>query len=236
LTSKSSFPSNTNPILSRRHKRLKPHSDLRTTLTTLSTLSTTTTRRLDYTYYALLSSLSTLTTTIANLHNLSTTTTAYASHLTTTTSTLTTSTQAQIDAADKGFQQQARRISELETRMREGRERMQLLEGRLEDARRKVERNGEKDREGREAAVRRLKMLWGFLGAWGVVVLVVVVVRHWPEFRMDVGRVRRVETPTTWEGAGFQEGQGRRTGISRSEKAASTNVPEHPVLKLFDEL
>lgn len=112
---------------------------------------------------------------------------------------------------------------------------MQLLEGRLEGARRKVERNGERDREGREAAVRRLKMLWGFLGAWGVLVLVVVVVRHWPVIGMDVGRVRPVETPTR-EGAGVQRGEGKRTGISRSEEAAKTSVPEHPVLKLFDEL
>lgn len=109
---------------------------------------------------------------------------------------------------------------------------MQVLEGRLEDVRRKVERNGERDREGRKAAERRLKVLWGVLGAWGVLVLVLVVVRHWPVIGTDAGRVNMVEA-MKGEGAG---GERRRKGISRSEEAVRTSVPEDPVLKLFDEL
>ncbi len=112
---------------------------------------------------------------------------------------------------------------------------MQVLEGRLEDVRLKVERSGERDREGRKAAERRWKMLWGFLGVWGVLVLVLVVVKHWPAVGMDVGRVRSVEGFKE-EVAGVRGSEGRYKGISRSEEAAQTSVHEDPVLKLFDEL
>lgn len=102
---------------------------------------------------------------------------------------------------------------------------MGVLEGRLEAVRGRVERSGERDREGRVAAERRVRVLWGVLAGWGVLVLVFVCCRHWPGVGMDVGR------------GGLMRGEGEGGRISRSEEAAvKTDVREDPILKLFDEL
>lgn len=134
--------------------------------------------------------------------------------------------------------------------MKKGRERVQTLGERLESVRQKVEENGERDKEGELAAERRLKMLWGFLGFWGALVLVLMVARHWPRVGVDVRGGRLVELANqTWDGmengigSGLKranvvsgEGGGRQKEMSMSEKSKSTSIHEDPLLKLFDEL
>lgn len=121
--------------------------------------------------------------------------------------------------------------------MREGRERVKGLGERLEAVRCKVERSGEREREVRMAVGRRVRMLWGVLGVWGVLVLVGLSVRCWPSGGVDV---------RMWEGVddgvraflekSSVESESARNVNSRSEEAKGTSVPEDPVLKLFDEL
>ncbi|KAL6720766.1 hypothetical protein ACLMJK_002691 [Lecanora helva] len=213
--------------------------DLRATLSTLSTLSTTTTRRLDYTYYSLLSSLSTLNSTLTSLQHLSTSTTTLSTHFTSDSNTLTTDIRAQISTAENGFQQQARRIADLELRMKRGREKVQGLGERLEVVRGKVEGAAERDREGRRRVGRRLRVLWCMLGVFGGLVLVGMVVRHWPRVGVETGEGEVVERGGDVLNA---DRKGRDWGgrDSRSSSGSSVQMTEaqtqDPILRLFDEL
>lgn len=153
--------------------------DLRTRLTTLSTLSTTTTRRLDYTYYSLLSSTSSLASAVSSLSSLSTQTSALQTRFTSLSSSLTSEITTQISSSDKSFDAQAGRISQLETRIKEGREKVGRLGERLHGVREKVERSSLQDRESRRIIGMRLKMLWGALGLLIGLLLMLTATRQW---------------------------------------------------------
>ena len=153
-------------------------SDLRSRLSRLSTLSTTTTRRLDYTYYSLLSSISSLTSSLSSLSSLSTQTSTLQAHFSSSSSSLTSEITTQISASNSSVDQ-ARRISQLENRIKEGRERVARLGERLDGVRDKVERSSLRDRESRRTIGRRLKMLWGTLGFLIGLFLILAATRQW---------------------------------------------------------
>lgn len=223
--------------------------ELKTTLSTLSTLSTSTTRRLDYTYYSLLSSLSTLTTTISSLHTLSRSASTLSTHFSSDSAALNTEITTQVEANDRGFKQQATRIENLEARMRTGREKVRVLGERLEGVRVRVEKEAERDREGRRRVGRRLRMLWGVMGIWGILILVGILVRHWPDLGGDVGDMGEValevgsgreevglRQPLGERDAGRKKGGGELVSSTEENVNASETPDTHPVLRLFDEL
>ena len=154
-------------------------SDLRTRLSTLSTLSTSTTRRLDYTYYSLLSSTSSLTSAISSLSSLSTQISTLQTHFTSSSSSLASEIATQTTSSSNSFDVQARRIYQLETRIKEGREKVGRLGERLDGVGEKVERSSLREKETRRIVGRRLKMLWGFLAFIAVLVLILATTRYW---------------------------------------------------------
>lgn len=153
--------------------------DLRRRLTTLSALSTTTTRRLDYTYYSLLSSISSLTSAVSALSSLSTQISDLQTHFVSTSSSLTSEITTHVSSSATSCEAQARRISQLEIRIKEGREKVGRLGERLDGVRAKVEGSSLRDRESRRIMGRRLKMLWGSLAFLVGFFFILAVTRQW---------------------------------------------------------
>lgn len=157
---------------------LSTNRNLRTTLSALSTLSTNITRRLDYTYYSLLSSLSSLTSTIQELHKLSTSTTELSTRFKDESTSLNDGTTNQIQNATINFDAQARRIQDLENRIKVERTEANKLSLRLDAVRTKVESSASRDTEDERRIGRRLKVLWGFLGFWIVLLMILIILRQ----------------------------------------------------------
>ena len=240
---------------------LSTNRDLRTTLSTLSTLSTNVTRRLDYTYYSLLSSLSSLTSTIQELHKLSNSTTELSTRFKDESTSLSDDTTNQIQNTTTNFDAQARRIQDLENRIKVGRTEANNLSLRLDAVRTKVESSARRDTEDERRIGRRLKMLWGFLGFWIVLLMILIIVRQ-RGHGMDVKGGKSVELGNrTWDekmgsrevhkawgwerkGNGSQDNEGsssgERVGASssrtRSSSKRSLAVDAEATLRLFDEL
>ena len=143
---------------------LSTNRNLRTTLSALSTLSTNITRRLDYTYYSLLSSLSSLTSTIQELHKLSTSTTELSTRFKDESTSLNDGTTNQIQNATINFDAQARRIQDLENRIKVERTEANKLSLRLDAVRTKVESSASRDTEDERRIGRRFESAVGLLG------------------------------------------------------------------------
>ena len=236
--------------------KLNYQSDFRTRLSTLSTLSTTMTRRLDYTYYSLLSSLSSLTSTISSLSSLSAQTSVLQTHFTSSSSSLTSEITSQIASSSNSFDAQARRIYQLETRIKEGRRKVARLGERLDGVRDNVERSSLRDRETRRIVGRRWKMLWGFLGFLTGLFVILATTRQWRRnaYAIRDGVVHSVDrTEEVFEEVvglrenGQQKRESRRddegvrpgakTRIGAQETTATSSVVDADViLRLFDEL
>ena len=240
---------------------LSTNRDLRTTLSTLSTLSTNVTRHLDYTYYSLLSSLSSLTSTIQELHNLSNSTTELSTRFKDESISLSDDTTNQIQNTTINFDAQARRIQDLENRIKVGRTEATNLSLRLNAVRTKVESSARRDTEDERRIGRRLKVLWGFLGFWIVLLMILIIVRQ-RAHGMDVkgGKLvelgnrtwdekmgsREVHKAWGWESKGNRSedngrsSSGERVGASssrtRSSSKRSSAVDAEATLRLFDEL
>ena len=237
--------------------KLCHQSDLRSRLTSLSSLSTTTTRRLDYTYYSLLSSIASLTSSLSSLSSLSAQTSTLQAHFTSSSSSLTSEITSQIASSNSSVDQ-ARRISQLENRIKEGRERVGKLGDRLDGVREKVERSSLRDRESRRTIGRRLKMLWGTLGFLIGLFLILAVTRQWRRngnatrdeavhsgSRMEDGSEEMLGTfHEIWEQS-TEMAQPDKEGKSASAKAdmkvqvsavRSSAVDVDATLRLFDEL
>ena len=133
-------------------------------------------------------------------------------------------------------------------RMKAGKEKVGRLGERLEQVRLKVERNAEREREGRVKVGRRLRMLWGCLGFWSVGILVLVVIRHWPFAGVDVGKGSLMGLQDVRERGNsgnesfasrleLEKGQGGLVSSSESSsEQARQTVEVDPVLRLFDDL
>lgn len=232
-------------------------SDLRTRLTTLATLSTATTRRLDYTYYSLLSSISSLASAVSSLSSLSTQTSSLQTQFTSSSSGLASEITFQISSSQKSFDAQACRISQLEMRIKEGREKVGRLGERLDGVREKVERSSLRDRESRRIIGRRLKMLWGSLGFLIGLFLILAATRQWRRNEdvikgESVHLGNRTEEPLK-EAVGMRQENGElrremrrdderwRPGTKTSMRvgdttARSSAVDADATLRLFDEL
>ena len=87
-------------------------------------------------------------------------------------------TELSIQSTNNNFDAQAQRIEDLEKRMQDGRTRVDNLSLRLDAVRTKVETSAMRDIEDENRLGRRLKMLWGCLGCWVILFLVVIIARQ----------------------------------------------------------
>jgi len=87
-------------------------------------------------------------------------------------------TELSIQYTNNNFDAQAQRIEDLEKRMQDGRTRVNNLSLRLDAVRTKVETSAKRDVEDENRLGRRLKMLWGCLGCWVIIFLVLIIARQ----------------------------------------------------------
>ncbi|KAL8678225.1 MAG: hypothetical protein Q9186_005408 [Xanthomendoza sp. 1 TL-2023] len=191
---------------------------LQTTLTSLSTLSTATTRRLDYTHYSLLSHLSSLCSTLSALAALGTSTSTHLQSFNHSTSDLARTTTTQLQQFEESkFAEQKTRAEGLEGRVKDARGKMQLVEKRLEGIGQQVENVEGADRERGKRRWWRWKCVWVACGGFiGVCVLVAMLRRG------------------TWDGDaqtrdrtlldGFRQEEGSEDGLLGREEM-DTTVP-----------
>lgn len=128
--------------------------------------------------------------------------------------------------------------------MRNGRTRVNNLSLRLDTVRTKVETSARRDVEDENRLGRRLKMLWGFLGFWIILLLVLVVARQ-RGMGNDVRSGELVELSDR-EGREFYKGRieeertevmGRKGHEPKTTRWESGNgVDAEATLRLFDEL
>ena len=147
-------------------------SGLKQSLADLNNFSTTMTRRLDETYYSVLERMSTLQNTIVALRDLAQSSHAICETFDKDARDLENDIIRQLSAAGQ-FEEQQRRISTLQSRIRDGRDRIQALSSRVDVVQQRVEKWERADRAWQEKTRKRLKIIWS---ASTVVVLVVIAV------------------------------------------------------------
>ena len=114
------------------------HRDLRAALQSLSDQSLKTSRRLDDTYYSILEKVSVLRQTIGTLQELSGLTKELHDNFETDTTELVEDVTGQVEAFD-GFQTQQKQVSNLESRIKAGKEKADALTARLAKAKERVD-------------------------------------------------------------------------------------------------
>jgi hypothetical protein len=149
---------------------------LRTSIAHLAALSTSITRQLDYTYYNLLEKVSSLLGTIHSFRELLSVTNTFSREFTTQSNTLLIETENSINDF-KNFSLQSSRISELEKRLKRGRERAEELATRLDVVRERVEAWEKREGDWERRANRRLRILWGSF-ATALILIAVLLFSH----------------------------------------------------------
>ncbi|KAI9694605.1 MAG: hypothetical protein M1822_000221 [Bathelium mastoideum] len=165
--------------------------ELRSTLQTLSTLSHAATRRLDTTHYALLDKLSLLRATIASLQDLATATDRLSTDFTTDTNRLHYDTRAKMAEWGPAAEAQQAQMRRLEERLEKSREVAEGLGRRVEEARGRVRRWEEGEREWQARTSRRLTMLCACLGALVVFFIALVAFQSLGSKRGDIAKAVR---------------------------------------------
>ena len=132
---------------------------------------------------------------------------------------------------------------------------MRSLGGRLDGVREKVERSAVRERESRRVIGRRLKILWGLLGFFVVLFLILAITRQWRRNETLIGdEIERTRTSIgnvsekgkqqgNWErrseghrNDGDREPGGKvRVGL-KEKRGMSSVVNADATLRLFDEL
>jgi uncharacterized phage infection (PIP) family protein YhgE len=120
------------------------HRDLRATLQSLSDQSLKTSRRLDDTYYSILEKVSILRQTIGTLQELSGLTKELHNNFEADTTELVEDVTGRVEAFDD-FQTQQAQISDLESRIKAGKERADALTARLTKAKERVDARAESE-------------------------------------------------------------------------------------------
>ncbi|CAG8953840.1 hypothetical protein HYFRA_00006732 [Hymenoscyphus fraxineus] len=144
--------------------------ELRNAILNLNTLSNNTTMRLDNTYYAVLEKLSVLQNTITSMKELATMTRNLNEEFKAESEEVVNEVRGQLEAFE-GFESQEKKISGLQERVREGREKIEILGGRVEVIRLRVESWEKRDSEWKERTRRRLRLLWAIISVAAVMFL-----------------------------------------------------------------
>ncbi|EJT73333.1 hypothetical protein GGTG_10177 [Gaeumannomyces tritici R3-111a-1] len=148
---------------------------LQTAVADLNTTSTSTARRLDDAYTSVMDKLGTLSSTAAALEELRDAWRDAADGFSRETDELVADVSGQIDGLGT-FDSQRRRIESLQSRIHDGRERIQQLSGRVDAVHDRIEGWERADREWQERTRRRLKTIWVVTSVLVLVLLVFLLV------------------------------------------------------------
>ncbi|KAK7540561.1 uncharacterized protein J3D65DRAFT_600689 [Phyllosticta citribraziliensis] len=151
--------------------RKQREEQLQTALDTLSEQSMATTRRLDDTYYSILEKVSGLRSMIDHLQELSSLTKDLRTEFATDADELTEEVNNSLDNLGD-FKAQAEQLDDFESRITSSKEKARLLRVRLDAAKKRVDEREKLEEEWRIKTSRRLRMLWGILGALAALFLI----------------------------------------------------------------
>ena len=158
-----------------REKAQATAAGLQTAVAGLNAASTSTARRLDDAYMSVMDKLGTLSNTAAALEELRAAWRDGADGFSRETDELLADVGAQIDGLGT-FDSQRRRIESLQSRIHDGRERIQQLSGRVDAVHERIEGWERADREWQERTRRRLKTVWVVTSVLVLVFLVFLLV------------------------------------------------------------
>lgn len=208
----------------------------------LNSLSNNTTMRLDNTYYAVLEKLSVLQNTITSMKELAAMTKNINEEFKTESEEVVTEVRGQLEAFE-GFESQEKRISSLKERVREGRDKIEILGGRVELIRERVEGWEKAEFEWQERTRKRLRLLWALITIAAVIFLLRFLSPYSPARSpgTDLARgVNRSNIPHLDELG--QETKGLRNKTInlledlRNRDRDEEKLEEDPRLRVFDEL
>lgn len=218
--------------------------ELRNTIMGLNTLSNNTTRRLDNTYYAVLEKLSMLQSTIMSMKELASVTNQLNEEFKTESKGVVQDVETQLDGFE-GFEDQQKRIQELQERVMAGRERIKTLGSRVDVVREKVEGWEKAEEEWQEKTRKRLRVLWILMAMCGVIMVAMMGMKYTPR-NQAMDALKGVNTSSLAEiMPDLERIRNESKGVGRStldalekmlEKDESENLEEDPRLRLFDEL
>ncbi|KAM0332436.1 hypothetical protein ACHAQA_002717 [Verticillium albo-atrum] len=151
---------------------------LKKSLADLSGFSNTTTRRLDETYYAVLEKTSALQGTITAMRELAILSREIRVVFETESQEMVRDVQGQVDSIGQ-FEEQEKRIGDLQGRIEAGRNKIQALSGRVDVVKERIEGWERADREWQEKTRKRLKSMWIVMSVvFAVLMLLLVAARY----------------------------------------------------------
>lgn len=149
-------------------------SGLKQALADLNTFSTNMTKRLDDTYYSVLEKMSTLQNTVMAMKDLAETSRELCETFDKDSRDLESDITGQLTAVGH-FDDQQTRISGLQSRIHEGRAKIQSLTGRVDVVRERIESWERADRAWQERTRKRLKIIWSATSVVTILIIALAV-------------------------------------------------------------
>ncbi|CRK37186.1 hypothetical protein BN1723_004251 [Verticillium longisporum] len=202
-------------------------------LADLSGFSNTTTRQLDETYYAVLEKTSALQVTVTAMRELATLSREIKGVFEAESQEMVRDVQAQVDSLGQ-FEEQKKRIVDLQGRIEAGRNKIQALSGRVDVVKERIEGWEKADREWQEKTRKRLKSLWIVMSVvFALLVLLLVGAKYAAPDTMAVGKHSLSGDDANESNYSGAEGSDDEPGLGLWEKR--TDVQEDR-LHFLDEL
>ena len=210
----------------------------------LNTLSNTTTRRLDNTYYGVLEKLSVLQNTITSMKELASITKQLHEEFKTESEVVVQDVEIQLDGV-AGFEDQQRRIKDLQQQVIAGRDRIKTLGDRVDVVKERVDGWERAEGEWQEKTRKRLRILWVVIAVVLVLLLGLMGFQYSParsqlDMLKGVNTSSLVEVLPDLERIGNDSGSWTKTTMEvhekMLEKQEEKELEEDPRLRLFDEL
>ncbi|KAG9231172.1 hypothetical protein BJ875DRAFT_487251 [Amylocarpus encephaloides] len=162
-----------------REKGAQRATQVRTSLLDLHTLSNSTTRRLDNTYYTVLEKLSALQNTISSMKELTGMTKTLNEEFEQESEEIASEVNGHLTGFGR-FEEQERKITTLQERVKQGRDKVGTLGKRVHAVRERVEGWERAEFEWQEKTRKRMKMMWILMSAVAVVVVGLVFFEYTP--------------------------------------------------------
>jgi len=240
------------------HSILIAKSELRNALQDLNSLSTNTASRLDNAYWRVLEKVSDLRRTIATMKELATMTRSLNQAFKTESQEIVTEVETALQGF-QGFNEQQKRIEDLATRVKTGREKIRVLGERAQVVKGRVDGWERAEGEWQERTRRRLKVLWIVIAICGGLFFVGMVLQYTPARTQGPGVLKGISMSTLGGplGPGTEgkvpdfvrlgaEDKNESWSLNRSKAKLSEKLKERterqkqmdedPRLRMFDEL
>ncbi|KAF7874656.1 uncharacterized protein EAF02_008633 [Botrytis sinoallii] len=219
--------------------------ELRNTLTDVNVIADNTSRHLDATYYSVLEKLGDLHKTIGSLKDLASMTRQLNEDFSTEGDELVQESRAQLEGFEE-FEAQEQKIKALEKRVKEGRNTVTTLSGRVDVVRKRVKGWEQAEEEWQDKTRKRLKMMWILMSICATILLSIVILAYIPSKGQGHGTVRlNISNPTALRE--LEKAQNKTTLkptldiLESSTPGSEVNkeaekLAEDPRLKVLDEL